>query len=639
MSVFKRITIFTVTIIISFSVFITAASAANSKAPVDIFDMSVSQLQQAVDDGYLTYYTIMKLYLDRIYAYGDQYNAIITINENALNEAKAKDEEFIANGRVRSSEIFGLPVLVKDNIDVKGLPTTAGSKLMSDNYPLENSPVVQSLIDQGAIILAKTNMSYFAISAYESSSSFGYVYNAFNTSYSSYGSSSGSSVGVAAKLAPLAIGTDTNSSLRTPASANGVVALRPTYSLLSLNGIVPYDHYRDTAGPIANNVFDCAMLLGAMEGDFDKYTEGLNSASLKNKTIGIPKELVYSVSNKKATIPILKYENADTVRLMEQVAAVFEKEGATVIWLEGVVNDDINYLAQLGYSSWTFEPWFNEYIKGTTGTIRKFSQLAKESGILADYDVSYNSIKDLDGLTRLENNTNNKNRVKTHIDGYFARYNLDAIIYPTLQNGVQLNGKSLNEYYSNAYLLAPSCGYPAITVPMGTDSNGFPMGLEIMCQANEDGKALSLAYAYEQAAGNHVETKLVPSLYEVPGNVKSLMELYRQPIEERKENKNDSVYYKITDAKAAMTDFFANYDNVADPSATAIDLIEGYSLAVTEYKQYLKKLEQQEALTKFLIIFVSVIVLITVVTIVVSTVKRKARKRAAASARRNRRRY
>lgn len=634
MKFFKKAIIFAIVIATVISVSAVSVSAANTKAPVDIYNMSVSELQKAVDDGYLTYTAITKLYLDRINAYADQYGALITINKQAVEEAAARDAEFKANGNKRTSDLFGIPVLVKDNIDVKGMPTTAGSKLMSDNYPLENSPVVQSLIDQGAIILAKTNMSYFAISAYESSSSFGNVYNAFNTGYSSYGSSSGSSVGVAAKLAPLAIGTDTNSSLRTPASANGVVALRPTYSLLSLNGIVPYDHYRDTAGPIANNVFDCAMLLGAMEGDFDKYTEGLNGASLKNKTIGIPKELVYSVSNKKATIPILKYENADTVRLMEQVAAVFEKEGATVIWLEGVVDDDINYLAQLGYSSWTFEPWFNEYIKGTTGTIRKFSQLAKESGILADYDVSYNSIKDLEGLTRLENNTNNKNRVKTHIDGYFARYNLDAIVYPTMQNGVQLNGKSLNEYYSNAYLLAPSCGYPAITVPMGTDSNGFPMGLEIMCQANEDGKALSLAYAYEQAAGNHVETKLVPSLYSVPENVEALKAVFTQPIYERAENKKDSVYFKVEEAKAAISDFFINYDSVEDPSAKSIELISNYNVSVTEYKQYLNKLKQQETLTTFLIIFICAIALFTIVALFVSAQKRKEKKRAARARRR-----
>lgn len=638
MSVFKRIAIFTVTIIVSFSVFITAASAANSKAPVDIFDMSVSQLQQAVDDGYLTYYTIMKLYLDRIYAYGDQYNAIITINENALNEAKAKDEEFIANGRVRSSEIFGLPVLVKDNIDVKGLPTTAGSKMMSDNYPKENAPVVQAILDQGAIVIAKTNMSYFAMTAYESSSSFGVVYNSFNTEYSAYGSSSGSCVGISANFAPLALGTDTNSSLRTPASANGVVAIRPTYSLLSLDGIVPYDHYRDTAGPIASNVYDCSLLLGALEGDSTKYTKELANASLNGLTVGIPKELVYSVSKKGSTIPILKYQNDDTVALMEAVAQKFEEQGATVIWLEGVVTDDVNYMVKMGYSAWTFEPWFNEYIKGTTGTVRKFSQLADASYLLAGYDGSYNSVSSITEAS-LKNGKKRCEQVKAHVDGFFSRYELDAIIYPTMQNSIQKSGKSDNEYYSNAYLLSPSCGYPAATVPMGTDSNGFPMGLEIMCKANEDAKALSIAYAYEQTSGKDVDPEIVPPLYEVPGNVKSLMELYRQPIEERKENKNDSVYYKITDAKAAMTDFFANYDNVTDPSATAIDLIEGYSLAVTEYKQYLKKLEQQEALTKFLIIFVAVIVLITVVTIVVSTVKRKARKRAAASARRNRRRY
>ncbi len=637
MNFFKKIVLIATVIVTLISVSAVSVSAANSKAAVDIYDMTVSDLQKAVDDGYLTYYAITKLYLDRIAAYAGQYGAVITINENALAEAAARDEEFKANGNKRTSELFGIPVLVKDNIDVKGMPTTAGSKMMSDNYPNENAPVIQSLLDQGAIILAKTNMSYFAISAYESSSSFGNVYNAYNTKYSSYGSSSGSSVGVAAKLAPLAVGTDTNSSLRTPASANGVVGFRPTYSLLSLNGIVPYDYYRDTAGPIANNVYDCAMLLGALEGNSEKYTEALSNSSLSGKRIGIPKELVYSVSNKKSTIAILKYENADTVRLMEEVAALFEAQGATVVWLEGVVNDDINYLVQMGYSAWTFEPWFNEYIKGTTGTVRKFAQLADASSILADYDVSYNSIKDLENVKRLQNNITNRNKVKSHIDSFFAQNDLDAIIYPTMQNGVQLSGSSLNEYYSNAYLLAPSCGYPAISVPMGTDSNGFPMGLEIMCQANEDEKVLSIAYAYEQAKETKSSTtSLAPSLYEVPENVNALKALYTQPIYQREENKKDSVYFKIEEAKTAIGDFFVNYDSFDNHSEKAIELIANYNIAVTEYKQYLNKLRQQQNLLTFLAIFISVIVVLTIVAIFISAAKRKAKKRAATKSRRRR---
>ncbi len=624
MSFFKKASIIFLTLLLC-AVMTLSAAAANSKAAVDITDMTVAELQKAVDDGIIDYYTITKLYLDRITAYGAQFGsesgAVITISQTALEEAKAKDEEH--KTLESHSDVFGIPIVVKDNIDVKGMPTTAASKEMRDNYPNDDAPVIKTLKEQGAIVIAKANMSYFAICAYESTGSYGSVVNAYDLSASAYGSSSGSCVCVAAKLAPLALGTDTNASLRNPASANGVVAIRPTYGMLSLDGVIPYDYYRDTVGPIAANVYDCATLLGALTGDSGKYTGGLSGTSLAGMKIGIPRELVYSVESKKATIPILKYQNDTTVALMNQVASVFEAQGATVEWLDGLVDDDINYLVQISFSNWTFEPWFNEYIKGTTGKIRKFSQLAAKSSQLDDYTLG----KTLDQCKdRLDKNMANAQRVKDRIDSYFAKYGLDAIVYPTMQTTVQKSKSVLSSYYSNAFLLAPTCRYPALSMPMGTDENGLPMGFDIMCQADGEQTIFKIAYAYEQVATKIPATTLAPALYTVPQNVEILKKLYFEELPERTEERSDSVYGKVTEAHDDIAKFFKEYDSCADPDKESLTLIDNYKGAVLEYRQYQDNLRRQHSIMVFIIVFVAIIVLLTVGYVFFTAARRKNRK-------------
>ena len=226
-----------------------------------------------IDEGYLTYEELVKIYLDRIEKYNEKYNAVLYINPNALEEAKEKDIEYKKNGR--KSDLYGMPILVKDNIDVKNMPTTAGAKGLKDNYPKKNAPAIQNLVDKGAIIIGKANMSEFALSAYNSYSSFGHVKNAYNTSYSSYGSSGGTAVGVAANFAVAGLGTDTGGSVRLPSAANNLVGLRPTWGSISGDGVIKYDKTRDTIGPITRYVLDNAILLDALTNEETNYKNHL----------------------------------------------------------------------------------------------------------------------------------------------------------------------------------------------------------------------------------------------------------------------------------------------------------------------------------------------------------------------------
>ena len=258
------------------------------EAPIDITKSSIEDLQNALDKGYITSELLVKLYLNRIDAYDEQFNSINQINPNALNDAKRLDQER-KSGIVRGP-LHGIPILVKTNIDVVGLSTTAGAKSLSDNYPVDNSDVVQKLVDAGAIILGSTNMSEFAFSADKSYSSFGYVYNAFNTDYTSYGSSGGSAVSIAASFAAASLGTDTNSSARIPASAAGLVGIRPTTGILSNKGVIPYDVERDTVGILSKNVYDNVLIYDVLTGT--QSIQLSEDYDWSNVTIGVPMQLL-----------------------------------------------------------------------------------------------------------------------------------------------------------------------------------------------------------------------------------------------------------------------------------------------------------------------------------------------------------
>ena len=209
--------------------FLFSSVSALTKVPVDVTTMSIEQLLDAMDKGYLTSEQLVNVYLERIEAYDDMFNSINQLNDKALEQAKVLDKER-EEGKLRG-RLHGIPILVKCNIDAYGMPTTGGTKALKDNYPKENAYVVQKLVNEGAIVLGSTNMSEMAFSAGNSYSSYGYVRNVFNTEYTSYGSSGGFAVAVAAAFAAVSLGTDTNSSVRIPAAGAGLVGIRPTLGL------------------------------------------------------------------------------------------------------------------------------------------------------------------------------------------------------------------------------------------------------------------------------------------------------------------------------------------------------------------------------------------------------------------------
>lgn len=551
---------------------------AYDEAIVDINNLSIKELQEYVDKGYLTYEKITQLYLDRIEAYNKQYNALITINENALETAKNLDEEYKKNGR--TSLIYGLPVIVKDNIDVKGLPTTNGTKALLDSIPYSNATVVQKLIDNGAIIIAKANMDEFAFNATYSYSSFGYVHNAHNIDYSSYGSSGGSAVAVASNLAVYALGSDTGSSIRVPSSANGVVGIRPSYDIISGNGVIKFDSTRDVVGIITKYVSDSAIVLDIIDNEDVKYIDYLDE-SLEGVTIGVVKGFMNPYTNSTS----VAYGKTDMFiyNMMNEAIKTLENLGAKIVYLDSFY---LNY--KFDATAMCYE--FNEYIKNTSSKIKSLDDLIKNGGY-TQYIDSYNGYycnHDYKLTDSYKNYINNRiNNIKT-ADNRFESYNLDAIIYPTIKNElIKLENVKTTKLHTPSSDVAPLIGYPAITVPMGYN-NDLPYGLEIVSKSKNEAILYKIASNYENINTVYKTPLIAPSLYEIPKNINELLEYY----EKYKDNK---AYENINNK---TKDFINNYsfdENKID------NLIKEYKNPITN--------EQTKVIEPNIIVFCSILLI------------------------------
>ena len=295
------------------------------------------------------------------------------INENALEEARALDEE-CKEGNVQSS-LHGIPIVVKTNIDVEGLATTAGVVSLRDNYPLEDAEAIKKLKEAGAIILASTNMSEFAFAVGNSNSSYGTVQNAFNTSYTPYGSSGESAVAVVASFAAASLGTDTNSSVRAPVAAAGLVGLRPTLGLISTDGVIPYDVTRDTIGLLTKTVKDNALILSVINNEDNSYHSSLKN--LEGLKIGVIRGYLEGTST---SVRVNFKTDEDIYKLATEKIALLENTGAKIIYIDELINSYYYNIASFTTSGDSFCDGFNEYVNGITDSIRSFRNLINARG-------------------------------------------------------------------------------------------------------------------------------------------------------------------------------------------------------------------------------------------------------------------
>ncbi len=507
-----------------------------TEAAVDLTKMNIYEIQEAVDDGYLTYEKIMQIYLDRIDKYNGKYNAVLNVNKNALEEAKQKDEEYKRQGR--SSLLFGLPILVKDNIDVKGLPTTAGTKALKDNYPKENAPAVQNIIDAGGIIIGKTNMSEFAISAYNSYSSYGNVYNSYNTKYSSYGSSGGTAVGVAANFAVAGLGTDTGGSVRLPSAANNLVGLRPTWGSVSPDGVIKYDKTRDTIGPITRFVEDNAILMDVISKDKTEFEKSLTSKkSLKGVRIGVATQFM-SLSSTTTGIATSKVDG-DIYNLMQKAINNLKSLGAEIVY----INNFYNGYYSFNDTSFCYD--LNEYLKGTTGPIRTWQQLKASGQYVSNMNWVNSNWCDSDYTesTAYKNTLTARNNYKNYVKDRFNNNDVDVVIYPTIRSKLSTYSASRSVSTKTAAYTITATGYPSMNVQIGS-INGLYYGMEMVALANNEEAIYSIAYLYQNKTNYYKNPSISKNLYNLSDTLLKVKNYY--------DDDKSSTYQKLDN----VTDYY-----------------------------------------------------------------------------------
>lgn len=496
---------------------------------VDLTEMNIYEIQEAVDDGYLNYEQIMKIYLERIEEYNDDNNAVLYVNENALEQAIKADNEY--NEKGRKSMIFGLPILVKDNIDVKGMPTTAGTLALKDNYPKENAPAVQKIIDAGGIIIGKANMSEFALSAYNSYSSYGDVKNAYNLKYSSYGSSGGTAVGVASNFAVAGLGTDTGGSVRLPSAANNLVGLRPTWGTVSGEGVIKYDKTRDTIGPITKYIEDNAIMMDIISETETNFEQSLTEKeTLKGVRIGVATQFMSLTSKKTgiATSPV----DSDIYELMQKTINKLKSMGAEIVYMNNF------YDGYYSFNDKSFCYDFNEYLKGTTGTIRTYKQLAVSNKFVSDMDwVDMNwCSSDYTKSSEYEKELTARNKHTENLKQKFINNDIDIVIYPTIRSKLSTVSSSKKTSTKTAAYTITASGFPSMNMQIGS-INGLYYGMEMVTTPNNEKELYSIGHLYQKNTNYYKQPSISKNLYTVSEELNQIKKYYQQ--ENDKYNQTD----------------------------------------------------------------------------------------------------
>ena len=457
---------------------------------------TVPQLVQAIRNGETNASDLVNSCLARIEKHNDALRAIISISPIANDEATKLDTR-ISQGE-QLPPLAGIPILIKDNIETRELPTTAGSLALQHNHTERDAPIIAALRQAGAIIIGKTNLSEWAnIRSAHSSSGWsaigGQCRNAYDVSRSPCGSSAGSAVAVASRMAPLAIGTETDGSIVSPASANGVVGFKPTMALLSQVGIVPISHSQDTAGPMAVDVASAALMFDVLHGD-SELTD-FQDADLVGKRIGVVRSAagfhpeVDAVFNN--AVSLFKGQGADIVDglQLKPESRGFGRAEFTRLLIE--LKHDLNaYLADLP----------NDLNQLDLAAIIAFNQqhqpqemplFGQDTFIIAEasdglQSDAYRQASDL--LDR---------EAAGALDGLLQGQELDVLIAPT--SGVpgpidQINGEHVPGGISTLPAVA---GYPHLTLPMGWVRH-MPVGLSIIARADTDREVFRIGYEFER---------------------------------------------------------------------------------------------------------------------------------------------
>lgn len=502
-------------------------TAAQPAAPsMDVAELSATDALAKMGSGELSSHALTQAYLDRIASIdksGPNLNSVIELNPDALAEADALDQERKA-GKLRGA-LHGLPVLLKDNIDAVGMVNSAGSLALADNRPKQDAFLVARLRAAGAVILGKTNLSEWAnfrstrsISGWSSRG--GQTKNPYALDRNPCGSSAGTGSAIAASLAAVGVGSETDGSILCPSSVNGLVGLKPTVGLVSRSGIIPISASQDTAGPMGRSVADVALLLSALAGVDesdpaghaaagnipDDYSSYLKPDSLKGKRFGLLRQA-------------MGY-HPDVDSATDQAVAALKAAGAEVVDVKIDTYDKWNG-PEYEVLLYEFKDGLNAYLKNAgaaQGSLEALIAWNKAHAAEAMPLFGQEIFEQAQAKGPLTDAAYLKARAEARrlagADGLVVvldKNNLDALIAPSM-SPAWLTDPVLGDHFVGAgYGIAAVAGTPSITVPMG-ESHGLPLGLAFMGRAWSEPELLGFAYAYEQATHARKPPQYLPSV-------------------------------------------------------------------------------------------------------------------------------
>jgi len=506
-----------------------AQSSKAKTVPFQIMETTIEDIHAAYKTGKLTAHQLVQSYLDRINAYdkqGPRINSIITLNPKALEEADKLDAQLKNSGLV--GPLHGIPVLVKDEIDTAGMPTTLGSVVFKDYRPPLDAFVVARLKQAGAIILRKTTLSEFAVGD-TYGSLFGVTRNPYDLERTVGGSSGGSGAATSANFSTVAVGEETGASLRRPGTWNGIVAMRATSGLVSRTGM--YDGYPSepaTMGPMARTVRDLAQLLDVMVG-YDpedpqtalgvghvpeSYTRSLDKNGLKGARIGILRESIGSASEP---------ESED----FKKVDAVFEKNVAELRAAGAILTDPIvipnlkELLAkQAGNSAVSQEALRVWLARNPTSPLKTRQDIQSSPDVDKIFPPTKAALWKAPAtepdLAKYGQYLAARNQLTINLMKAMADNRLDAVVHKSVEHQPTPIKDGTNPPYVtnkgvptlNAFLIF----VPAITVPSGFTSDNLPAGITFLGRPYSEAAMIKLAYSYEQSTRHRTPPKTTPAL-------------------------------------------------------------------------------------------------------------------------------
>lgn len=480
----------------------------------DIISLTAHEIRDGYKNKEFAVTDVLNAYFDNISKKDGEIKAFITLcKEKALEDAKiaqSKIDESIKDGTFDElPKLFGIPIVLKDNINTLGIKTTCASKILENFVSPYDATVTKKLKENGSIIIGKTNMDEFAMGSSCENSAFFVTRNPIDTSRVPGGSSGGSAAAVAGSFTPMALGSDTGGSIREPAGLCGIVGLKPTYGLVSRFGLVAYASSLDQIGPMAKDVTDIATLLNAIAGhdemdstsaNIEKvdYTKSLIN-DVKGLKIGVPKEFFGEGIKKEVKETVL-----NAINKLESLGATVSKcslaatEYALPMYYviadaEASSNlgrfDGIRY----GYRSEKFENLWDIYKNSRS---EGFGNEVKRRIILGTYVLSAGYY---DAYYKKAQRV--RTLIKNQFEEAFKQY--DVLITPVCPTTAWKVGEKVSNpldlYLMDLYTVPVNiAGIPAITIPCGKDENGLPIGMQIIAKHFNEETIIRTAYTYEQ---------------------------------------------------------------------------------------------------------------------------------------------